>query len=69
VTHKGKFVLYRVLNDGYRWRLRSLAGETLAESPSGHREKAACEAELRAFMADYPGTEVLDATARTSTAR
>ena len=55
------FVLYRDLNDGYRWRLRSPTGETLAESPSGHREKAACQAELRAFMADHQGAEILDA--------
>ena len=70
MTHEGtekkkqkKFVLYRGLKDGrYRWRLRSPAGETLAESPSGHGEKPACEAELRVVMADYPGAELLDAT-------
>jgi hypothetical protein len=37
-------------------------GETLAAAPSGHREKRACEAELRAFMVDHPGAEVLDLT-------
>jgi hypothetical protein len=37
-------------------------GETLAASASRHREKGACEAELRAFMADHPGAEVLDLT-------
>ena len=39
-------------------------GQTLAASPSGHREKGACEAELRAFMADHPGAEVLDLTTK-----
>ena len=59
---ESKFVLYRELGDGYRWRLRSPTGQTLAASASGHREKGACEAELRACMADHPGAEVLDLT-------
>ena len=57
-----KFVLYRDIGDGYRWRLRSPAGETLDASPEGHPEKASCEAEMRAAMADQPGARVLDAT-------
>ena len=56
------FVLYEDLGDGYRWRLRSPTGETLAASPQGHREKASCEEEMRATMADHPGAKVLDAT-------
>jgi uncharacterized protein YegP (UPF0339 family) len=63
---KPKFIVYRDLEDGYRWRLRSPTGETLATSTSGHREKGACAAELGAFMADYPGAEVLDLTATRS---
>ena len=63
VESKSKFVLYRDLKDGYRWRLRSPTGETLAASPSGHRQKSDCEAELRAFMSDHPGAGVLDLTA------
>jgi uncharacterized protein YegP (UPF0339 family) len=58
-----KFVLYRQLGDGYRWRLRGPDGETLAASETGHPTKAACEADLRALMADLrPGAEVLDTT-------
>ncbi|QIN82250.1 DUF1508 domain-containing protein [Rubrobacter tropicus] len=65
MTGKGrKFVLYRDFKTGYRWRLRSPTGETLAASASGHREKSACEAELRIFAADHPGAGILDATAR-----
>jgi uncharacterized protein YegP (UPF0339 family) len=66
VTHENekKFVLYPDLNDGrYRWRLRSHTGETLSESPTAHSEKSACEAELRAFLADHQGAELLGATA------
>jgi uncharacterized protein YegP (UPF0339 family) len=65
VRHESKFVLYRELGDGYRWRLRSATGETLAASAAGHREKSACETELRTFMADHHQiAEVLDATVR-----
>jgi len=66
---KTKFILYRNLGNGYRWRLRrSATGETLAASLSGHPEKTSCEAELRALMADHAGAEVLELTVeRTST--
>lgn len=59
-----KFVLYRDLGDGYRWRLRSATGETLAASGAGQPDKSACEADLRSFMAEHHlDVEVLDATA------
>ena len=59
-----KFVLYRELGDGYRWRLRSATGQTLAASEVAHPIKSACEADLRAFMTDHhPDAEILDATA------
>jgi uncharacterized protein YegP (UPF0339 family) len=59
-----KLVLYQDLGDGYRWRLRSATGVTLAASEAGHGEKSACEADLRAFMADHHlDVKVLDATA------
>jgi uncharacterized protein YegP (UPF0339 family) len=59
-----KFVLYRDLDDGYRWRLRAPQGETLAASSRAHRDKASCEAEMHALEGEYPDAEVLDATAR-----
>jgi uncharacterized protein YegP (UPF0339 family) len=62
---RSKFVVYRDIEDGYRWRLRSPTGETLAASSAGHPTKDACETDLRAFMADHrPEAEFLDATAR-----
>jgi uncharacterized protein YegP (UPF0339 family) len=66
VRHEqSKFVLYRELGDGYRGRLRSATGETLAVSAAGHREKSSCEADLRAFLTDHhPDVGVLDATAK-----
>ena len=62
---QGTFVIYRVFEDGYRWRLRSATGETLAASSAGHPAKSDCETDMRIFMTDhYPDAEVLDATAR-----
>jgi len=43
VKEKDKFILYRDLKSGYRWRMRSPSGETLATSPSGYPEKSTCE--------------------------
>ena len=67
MTHeeRSKFVVYRDIEDGYRWRLRSAAGETLSASSAGHPNKDACEADLRAFMdGHHPEAGVLDATSR-----
>lgn len=62
---ESKFVLYRALGDGYRWRLRSASGETLAASAAAYPTKSACAADIRSFVADAPPeAEVLDATAR-----
>jgi uncharacterized protein YegP (UPF0339 family) len=40
-----KFVIFRDLKDGYRWRLNSARGETLEISP-GHYDKGVCEQEV-----------------------
>ena len=62
---QSKFVLYREVGDGYRWRLRSATGETLAASEAAYATKSACEADLLAFMDDrHLEAEVLDATVR-----
>lgn len=58
-----KFVIYRELEAGYRWRLRSDTGETLAASEVSYPTKSACEADLLAFRGDRH-VEILDATVR-----
>jgi uncharacterized protein YegP (UPF0339 family) len=35
-----KFIVFRDLAVGYRWRLRSATGETLAASEAGYVDKA-----------------------------
>jgi uncharacterized protein YegP (UPF0339 family) len=58
-----RFVIYRDVKDGYRWRLRSAEGETLERSERGHRRKDTCRQEVQSLRSDrYPGAKVRDAT-------
>jgi uncharacterized protein YegP (UPF0339 family) len=57
-----KFVIFRDLKDGYRWRLSSAAGQTLERSERGHRHKGECAQEVyRLKDYQYPKAKVLDA--------
>jgi uncharacterized protein YegP (UPF0339 family) len=57
-----KFVIFRDLQDGYRWRLSSPTGETLERSERGHDQKGECEREVFRLKDDrYPNAKVLDA--------
>ena len=61
MTHEGsKFVVYRDIEDGYRWRLRSAAGETLGAASRGHREKSSCYEEIRSVMGERHDADILD---------
>lgn len=56
-----KFIIFRVLNDGYWWRLRYAGGETVEISKRGHRHKGECEQEVYSLRNDrYPGAQVRD---------
>ena len=56
-----KFVIFRDLNDGYRWRLSSASGETVEFSERGHDRKRECEHDARRRKDDrYPYAKVLD---------
>jgi hypothetical protein len=57
-----KFVIFRDLMDGYRWRLSSASGQTLELSERGHRHKGECAQEVFRLKDDrYPNAKVLDA--------
>jgi uncharacterized protein YegP (UPF0339 family) len=57
-----KFVIFRHLKDGYRWRLRSASGQTLEHSERGHLHKGECAQEVFRLKDDrYPSAKVLDA--------
>jgi uncharacterized protein YegP (UPF0339 family) len=57
-----KFVIFRDMKDGYRWRLRSASGQTLERSERGHRHKGECAQEVFRLKDDqYPKAKVLDA--------
>ena len=57
-----KFVIFRDVKDGYRWRLSSPSGETLEYSERGHSHKSECEHDVYRLKGDrYPYAKVLDA--------
>jgi uncharacterized protein YegP (UPF0339 family) len=57
-----KFVIFRDLKDGYRWRLSSPSGQTLERSERGHLHKGECAQEVyRLKDHRYPYAKVLDA--------
>jgi uncharacterized protein YegP (UPF0339 family) len=57
-----KFVIFRDVNDGYRWRLSSPTGQTLERSERGHLHKGECAQEVFGLKDDqYHNAKVLDA--------
>jgi len=57
-----KFVFFRDLKDGYRWRLSSASGQTVERSEIGHLHKRECAQEVFRLKDDrYPNAKVLDA--------
>ena len=57
-----KFVIFRDLKDGYRWRLSSASGQTVERSERGHLHKGECAQEVFHLKDDqYPKAKVLDA--------
>jgi uncharacterized protein YegP (UPF0339 family) len=57
-----KFVIFRDVKDGYRWRLSSPTGETLELSERAYSHKGECERDVyRLKDARYPYAKVRDA--------
>ena len=57
-----KFIIFRDLKDGYRWRLSSPSGQTLERSERGHLHKGECTQEVFRRKDDrYPNAKVLEA--------
>ena len=57
-----KFVIFRDVNNGYRWRLRSASGQTLERSERGHDHKGECTQKVFHLKDHrYPNAKVLDA--------
>jgi uncharacterized protein YegP (UPF0339 family) len=46
-----RFAVFRQINDGYRWRLRSANGETVELSEGGHPREDECVREVRGLKA------------------
>jgi uncharacterized protein YegP (UPF0339 family) len=54
-----KFVIFREVKDGYRWRLSSASGETLEYSERAHLHKDECEQDVYRLKRDrYPQAKV-----------
>ena len=57
-----KFVIFRDVQDGYRWRLSSPSGETVELSERAHSHKDECVQEVHRLKGDrYPLAKVRDA--------
>ena len=59
-----KFIVYQDFDGGYRWRLRSSDGATIASSERGHHAKASCAQEMERCKLEYSDVLVRDATVR-----
>ncbi len=59
-----KFIIYQDFDRGYRWKLRSGEGATIASSERGHHEQSGCAQEMEHWRLEYPGALVRDATVR-----
>jgi uncharacterized protein YegP (UPF0339 family) len=60
-----KFVIFRDMKDGYRWRLSSPTGETVELSEQAHLHKDECEQEVYRLKGDrYPYAKVRNAAIR-----
>jgi len=59
-----KFIVYQDFDGGYRWRLRSAEGATIASSECGHRAKVRCAQEMERCKLEYSDVLVRDATIR-----
>jgi uncharacterized protein YegP (UPF0339 family) len=59
-----KFIIYQDFDGGYRWRLRSAEGATIASSERGHLTKARCAQEMERYKLEYSDVLVRDATVR-----
>ena len=57
-----KFVIFREVKNGYRWRLSSASGETVEYSERGYLHKGECEHDAYRRKDDrYPYAKVRDA--------
>jgi len=60
---KVKFVIFRDMKDGYRWRRGSASGETIEYSERGLSSHEECEQDAYRLKGDrYPYAKVRDAT-------
>ena len=59
---RATFIIYRDFDGGYRWRLRSGAGATMASGVRGHHDKAGCARDIADRNPEFGEALVRDAT-------
>lgn len=59
-----KLIIYKDMDYGYRWRLRSGEGATITYSERKHQTKSECARDIEQRMLEYPDVYVRDATVR-----
>jgi uncharacterized protein YegP (UPF0339 family) len=62
-SERTTFIIYQDFDGGYRWRLRSSEGATMASSVRGHHDKSGCARDI-----EYRNPEVGEALVRDATA-
>jgi uncharacterized protein YegP (UPF0339 family) len=59
---RATYIIYQDFDGGYRWRLRSGAGATMASGVGGHHDKSGCARDIA-----YRNAEVGEALVRDTT--
>jgi uncharacterized protein YegP (UPF0339 family) len=59
---RATFIIYQDLDGGYRWRLRSGEGATMASGVRGHHDKSGCARDIEYHNPDVREALVRDAT-------
>jgi uncharacterized protein YegP (UPF0339 family) len=61
-SERATFIIYQDFDGGYRWRLRSGAGATMASGVRGHHDKLGCARDIAYRNAEFGEALVRDAT-------
>jgi uncharacterized protein YegP (UPF0339 family) len=59
---RATFIIYQDFDGGYRWRLRSGEGATMASGVRGHHDKSGCARDIEYRNPEVGETLVRDAT-------
>ena len=61
-SERATFIIYQDFDGGYRWRLRSGQGATIASGARGHHDKSGCARDIEYRNPEFGEALVRDAT-------